>query len=99
MYDVLLRRGLVFDGTGAPPLVADVAIRDGRIDPDALGDELDRAELAPMEFFDGYQRLVRRNDAAVRHVFVGGREAIAHGTPTRDLGRARLGAVLRSRTA
>lgn len=71
---------------------ADVVV----IDPTALGEEVDRAELAPMDFFDGYERLVRRNDAAVRHVFVGGEEAIHHGQPTPSLGARRLGAVLRS---
>lgn len=30
-YDLLIQRGTVFDGTGAPPIVADVAIRDGKI--------------------------------------------------------------------
>jgi N-acyl-D-aspartate/D-glutamate deacylase len=71
---------------------ADVVV----LDPVALDDRLEDAELRPMEFFDGYERLVRRNDAAVRHVFVGGREAITNGTPTSTLGRDRLGNVLRS---
>ncbi|MEO8544801.1 MAG: amidohydrolase family protein [Burkholderiaceae bacterium] len=31
MMDVLVRNGTVLDGTGADPLVADIAIRDGRI--------------------------------------------------------------------
>ncbi len=31
MHDLLVRGGLVFDGTGAPPRVADVAIADGRV--------------------------------------------------------------------
>ena len=30
-YDLLIQRGTVFDGTGAPPRVADVAVRDGKI--------------------------------------------------------------------
>ncbi len=34
--DLLLRRGLVFDGSGAEPFLADVAVRDGRIA--AVGD-------------------------------------------------------------
>jgi N-acyl-D-aspartate/D-glutamate deacylase len=29
--DLLVRRGLVYDGTGAPPVLADVAVRDGRV--------------------------------------------------------------------
>ncbi|SFL11361.1 N-acyl-D-amino-acid deacylase family protein [Rhodanobacter glycinis] len=30
-YDVLIRRGTVFDGTGAPPRIADIGVRDGHI--------------------------------------------------------------------
>lgn len=30
-YDLLLQRGTVFDGTGAPPRIADVAVRDGQV--------------------------------------------------------------------
>jgi N-acyl-D-aspartate/D-glutamate deacylase len=30
-FDVLIRAGQIFDGTGAPPFVGDVAIKDGRI--------------------------------------------------------------------
>ncbi|RXV64416.1 N-acyl-D-glutamate amidohydrolase [Burkholderia stabilis] len=30
-YDLLIQRGTVFDGTGAPPRFADVAVRDGKI--------------------------------------------------------------------
>lgn len=31
VYDLLIQRGIVFDGTGAPPRVADVGVRDGRV--------------------------------------------------------------------
>jgi N-acyl-D-aspartate/D-glutamate deacylase len=31
MFDLLIKRGLVVDGTGAEPVIADVAVRDGRI--------------------------------------------------------------------
>lgn len=30
-YDLLIQNGLVFDGTGAPPHVSDVAVRDGKV--------------------------------------------------------------------
>jgi len=45
--DILLRRGLVFDGGGGEPFVADVALRDGRIS--AVGD-LD--DVAAARIFD-----------------------------------------------
>ena len=32
MFDLLIRNALVFDGSGAPPLVQDLAVRDGRIE-------------------------------------------------------------------
>ncbi len=31
VYDLLIQRGIVFDGTGAPPRVADVGVRDGQV--------------------------------------------------------------------
>lgn len=31
IYDLLIQRGTVFDGTGAPPRIADIGVRDGRI--------------------------------------------------------------------
>jgi N-acyl-D-aspartate/D-glutamate deacylase len=43
-WDTLIRNGLVFDGTGAAPVVQDVAIRDGRID--AMGRDLPAARAA-----------------------------------------------------
>ena len=30
-YDLIIRGGTVFDGTGAPGVVADLAVRDGRV--------------------------------------------------------------------
>lgn len=48
-HDLLIRQGLVFDGTGAAPVVADVAVKDGKIaaistmplDPDAASQVID----------------------------------------------------------
>ena len=39
MFDLLIRNALVFDGSGAPPVVQDLTVRDGRIE--AIGARLD----------------------------------------------------------
>jgi N-acyl-D-glutamate deacylase len=45
------------------------------IDPSALDERLDAYHEAPMEGFDGLERMVNRSDGTVRAVFVGGRLA------------------------
>ena len=30
-YDLIIRNGLVYDGTGAPARIADIGVRDGKI--------------------------------------------------------------------
>ena len=79
-------------GTIAPGKRADVVV----VDPEALDDELDRAVEAPMECFRGFSRMVRRNDAAVKLVMVGGRVAFSDGARSDVLGREKLGRVLRA---
>jgi N-acyl-D-aspartate/D-glutamate deacylase len=80
-------------GTLAPGRRADLVV----IDPDGLDERVDLAVEAPMEFFGGFVRLVRRNDRAVREVLVHGRSAIRDGAPLPELGSARgYGSVLRA---
>ncbi|MDA3933864.1 MAG: hypothetical protein PF630_06010, partial [Gammaproteobacteria bacterium] len=43
-YDILIRNGLVYDGSGADPLLADVAIRGDRIA--AIGNDLGAARTS-----------------------------------------------------
>jgi N-acyl-D-aspartate/D-glutamate deacylase len=85
---------LGFDGGKLEPGArADLVV----IDPEGLTEELDRAVEAPMEFFDGLVRLVRRNDRAVDLVLIAGHEAVRAGVPTEALGKERMGTVLRAR--
>jgi N-acyl-D-aspartate/D-glutamate deacylase len=57
------------------------------VDPDGLTNDLDEVAEAPMEGFNGYRRLVRRNDQAVRAVLINGRLAVEGGKPMAALGR------------
>jgi N-acyl-D-aspartate/D-glutamate deacylase len=80
-------------GTLAPGRRADVVV----VDPEGLTGELDAVQEAAMEGFDGYRRLVRRNDRAVRAVLINGRPAVEQGTPAAALGRERgFGRLLRA---
>ncbi|HZI12588.1 MAG TPA: amidohydrolase family protein [Myxococcus sp.] len=72
---------------------ADVVV----VNPEGLDAKLDEVAEAPMENFNGFVRLVRRNDAAVKAVLISGREAVRDGTPAPALGRERgFGRVLRA---
>ncbi len=72
---------------------ADVVV----VNPEGLDEKLEEATEAPMENFDGFVRLVRRNEAAVKAVLISGREAVREGTVTPALGQQRgFGRVLRA---
>ncbi len=77
-------------GRIAPGRRADLAV----IDPSGLTDDVEETHEAAVEGLDGLQRLVRRNDAAVRAVLVGGRVAWRAGRAAPELGRSQLGRVL-----
>jgi N-acyl-D-aspartate/D-glutamate deacylase len=64
------------------------------VDPEKLDDSLDGLVEAPIAEFGGYPRLVRRNDAAVPLVVVGGRVAFRHGVASRELGKIPFGGFL-----
>ena len=75
---------------------ADVVI----VDPAHLDETVEAIEEAPMEGFDGLQRLVRRNDDTVRAVLVNGQVAWDGDRPAADLGTAhRYGTFLPLRAA
>jgi len=61
---------------------ADVVV----VDPKNL-DAIDTLEEASMPDFGGLQRMVRRNDAAIPAVVVGGRVAVRNGLPVEEVGR------------
>lgn len=71
---------------------ADVVV----IDPRGLTDAVDAIHEAEIEPFAGLRRLVRRNDDAVRAVFIGGRLAVRDGQPLDALGKVAFGRVLRA---
>jgi N-acyl-D-aspartate/D-glutamate deacylase len=72
---------------------ADVVV----VNPEHLDSTLDDAHEAPMEDFGGLKRLVRRNDATVDAVYVGGRLAVRNGLPVPELGVERgFGQLLRA---
>lgn len=66
------------------------------VDPAGLDDTVDAVHEAPMADFPGLDRVVRRNDAAVRHVLIGGRVAWTDGALQPALGvESGFGRVLR----
>lgn len=77
-------------GTLAPGRRADLVV----VDPAGLGAEVDAVHEAPAPGM-GLTRLVRRSDAAVAAVVVNGRVAFRHGAAAPEVGRQRLGQVLR----
>lgn len=75
----------------APGRRADLVV----VDPAALGPELEAAHEVEAPGLGGLRRLVRRNDAAVAAVVVGGRVAFRHGEAAPDLGERPFGRALR----
>ncbi|MEL6342315.1 MAG: N-acyl-D-glutamate amidohydrolase [Myxococcota bacterium] len=72
---------------------ADVVV----LNPDGLDDAVETIEEAPMPGFSNFQRLVRRNDAAVDAVVIRGRVAWQDGSFNPQLGTTRgFGGVLRA---
>lgn len=64
------------------------------VEPAALDERLDAISEAPIPEFGGFVRMVRRNDAAVPLVVVGGTIAWRDGEAAPALGNERLGAFL-----
>jgi N-acyl-D-aspartate/D-glutamate deacylase len=66
------------------------------VDPAHLDATLEEYRESPVEQYGGLSRMVNRNDAAVRAVYVAGRRVVADGEPTPLLGRERTGSFLRA---
>lgn len=79
-------------GALAPGKRADLVV----VDPAGLDDSLAVAHEAEAPGLGGLRRLVRRNDAAVAAVVVGGRVAFRLGDAAPGLGEQRFGRVLRA---
>ena len=72
---------------------ADITI----IDPTHLTDAVYDLKEAPMPGLPDYLRIVRRNEGAVPYVFINGTMAWEKGAATDDLGKRKLGQVLRAK--
>jgi N-acyl-D-aspartate/D-glutamate deacylase len=67
------------------------------IHPESLNDDVEKIHEATIEGFPNFTRLVRRNDSAVKAVFINGKEALRDHQVTEQLGKERgFGTVLRS---
>ena len=69
------------------------------IDPAHLDSSLEQIHEEAMERFKGHRRLVRRNDATVPMVIVGGSIAFENGEFSAVVGRQRLGQFLQASTS
>jgi N-acyl-D-aspartate/D-glutamate deacylase len=65
--------------------------------PEGLDAAVDKIHEAPLEGFGSLKRLVRRNPRAIGAVFIGGHLAARDGEPTAELGRVRMGSLLRAK--
>ena len=65
------------------------------VNPEGLTSSVSEIHEEEMRGFEGLKRLVRRNDAAVPLVMIGGRVAVREGVPVAALGSEKMGRVLR----
>lgn len=65
------------------------------VDPTLLNDTIEKKKLQPWDKGFKFERLVNEG-SAVRHVFIGGQEALKNGKATAALGKKRMGRFLES---
>ena len=66
------------------------------VNPEGLTSSVSEIHEEEMPGFAGLKRLVRRNDAAVPLVMIGGHVAVRDGVPAAALGSEKMGRVLRA---
>ncbi len=68
-YDVLIRGGLIVDGSGKPGYLGDVAVRDGKIayaGPSGKIDGQDNARAKPSSLVADFSKIPETVEAALR---------------------------------
>jgi N-acyl-D-aspartate/D-glutamate deacylase len=68
MYDLLIRNGTIVDGTGRPPFVADLAVRDGKvvaIEPNLPGDATEAIDATGLLVTPGFVDIHTHYDGQV----------------------------------
>ncbi|GGK33962.1 hypothetical protein GCM10010124_28190 [Pilimelia terevasa] len=96
-YDLVVRGGLVFDGTGAPPVRADVGVRDGRVaavsaTPLPVGGAGEVLDAAGSWVVPGFVDVHTHYDAEVL-LSPGLPESVRHGVTTVVMGNCSLSTV------
>lgn len=97
-FDLLIRNGTVFDGTGSSRVVADIGIRDGRVM--AIGSHLDARATREIDATDcwvtpGFLDVHTHYDAELE-VLPGLDESVRHGVTTVVIGNCSLSAAVGS---
>src|SRR5690606_29177469 len=95
-HDVAIRNGLVFDGTGAAPRRADVAIRDGRvteITSTLEGSGLREIDATGKWVTPGFLDIHTHYDAEIE-AMPGLEESVRHGVTTCVMGNCSLSLAL-----
>ena len=95
-YDLLLKGGLVFDGLGQPPVLADLAIQDGKVV--ALGENLDGAareirDCSGLWVMPGLVDIHTHYDLEVE-ISPGLTESLRHGVTTVVMGNCSLSVTM-----
>ena len=95
MFDLLIRGGLLFDGTGAPPVAADIAVSAGRIaaiGPDLAGPAREVRDATGLWVTPGFIDIHTHYDVEVE-ISPGLPESVRHGVTTVVMGNCSLSLV------